>query len=158
MQKDFEKLVNKNLYQVFLFTSPAHVPISIWKHPWVVINKKGILNRYEVRYKKNINEPSLGYIHKDNLPPFSGIEVFSFLDHPHWNATLLGKIEGEENSPAHKMCDFIESSPKTYANKNKYFLFGPNSNTYIQWILDNYPEFKVRLKWNALGNNHKNKT
>jgi len=86
---------------------------------------------------------------------FDGIEVFSFFNHPRWNATLLGKIEGSENSPTHKMCEFIENSPQTYKYKNIYSLLGPNSNTYIQWILDNSPEFKGKLPWTALGNEYK---
>jgi len=78
------------------------------------------------------------------------------LNYPRWNTTLLGHIEGGENSPAQKMCEFVENSIHTYKDKKNYFLFGPNSNTYIQWILDNNPEFNGKLKWNALGNNYKN--
>lgn len=155
MNTSFKNLIDKNLYQVFLFASPSHIPFSIYPHPWVVINKRGQLSRYEVRHTKNKTEVSLGYIHINNLPLFDGIEVFSFLSHPRWNATLLGKIEGGENSPAHKMCEFIENSPQTYTYKNRYSLLGPNSNTYIQWILDNSPEFKVKLPWTALGKKYK---
>lgn len=149
-----ENLVRNDSYQVFLFVSPAHIPLSIWTHPWVVINKKGQMSRYEVRYKHNRTNPELGHIHINDLPLFDGIEVFSFLDHPRWNATLLGQIEGGENSAAQKMCEFVENSIHAYKDKGRYFLFGPNSNTYIQWILDNFPEFKGKLKWNALGNEY----
>ncbi len=155
IKNSFENLINNDIYQVFLFVSPAHIPLSIWTHPWFVINNKGTLSRYEVRYKSNLVEPKLGHIHIDDLPPFDGIEVFSFLSHPRWNATLLWHIEGEENSPAQKMCEFIKNSTSTYSDRNKYFLFGPNSNTYVQWILNNSPEFKGQLQWNALGNNYK---
>ena len=116
----FQNLVNNDLYQVFLLTSPAHVPLSIWTHPWVVINEKGRLSRYEVRYKKNCNNLELGHIHLNDLPMFSGIEFFSFLNYPRWNATLLGKIEGGENSPAHQMCEFVKNSINTYKDKEKY--------------------------------------
>ncbi len=150
----FNNIINKDKYQVFLFCSPAHIPLSIWTHPWVVINQKGKISRFEVRYKKNKENSALGHIHVNDLPIFDGIEVFSFLDYPHWNATLLGQIEGVENSQAQRMCEFIENSVNTYIDKNKYFLFGPNSNTYIQWILNNSPEFEGKLKWNALGKNY----
>lgn len=156
MKKNFESLINKDLYQVFLFCSPAHIPFSIFTHSWFVINKKGILSRYEVRYKRNEKDQSLGYIHKDNLPPFEGIEVFSFLSHPHWKAKLLGSIEGNENSEAKDMILFIENSINTYQNKNKYFGLGPNSNTYTKWILNHFPNFKGKLKWNALGKDYIN--
>jgi hypothetical protein len=150
----FENLINNDLYQVFLFASPAHIPLSIWTHPWFVINKKGKLFRYEVLHKSNRSRPECGHIHVDNLPLFDGIEVFLFLKHPRWNATLLGQIQGGENSAAQRMCDFIEHSICTYKNKDHYCLVGPNSNTYIQWVLDNSPEFTGRLKWNALGNEY----
>jgi hypothetical protein len=153
----FKNLIKKDSYQVFLFSSPAHIPLSVFIHPWFVINKKGVISRFEVRYKYNRNQPNLGHIHVNNLPPFSGIEVFSFLNHPYWNASLIGTLEGGGGSPAHKMCEFIEKSQFTYKDKNKYFLFGPNSNTYVQWILDNSPEFTAKLPWNALGNNYKKK-
>lgn len=101
--------------------------------------------------------PELGHIHINDLPLFDGIEVFSFFNYPRWYATLLGKLEGGENSYAQEMCEFIENSVFTYKYKNIYKLFGPNSNTYIQWILDNSPEFKGKLKWNALGNKYPKK-
>lgn len=154
-QQEFNNLIKKDKYQVFLFTSPAHIPLSIWTHPWFVINKKGTLSRFEVRYKRNQIEPSLGHIHVNDLPIFDGIEVFSFLSNPRWSATLIGQLEGGGDSSAQKMCEFIENSIYTYADKNVYFLCGPNSNTYVQWILDNSPEFKGKLRWNALGNKYK---
>ncbi|MDQ3076130.1 MAG: hypothetical protein M3Q34_03300 [bacterium] len=93
MQKsNFENLIKKEEYQVFLFVSPAHVPLSAWTHPWFVINKNGVLARYEVRHKHNRIQPSLGHIYINDLPPFDGIEVFSFLSHPRWNATLIGEL------------------------------------------------------------------
>jgi hypothetical protein len=150
-----QNLIKNDSYQVFLFHSPAHIPLSIWTHPWVVINKQGRLSRYEVRYKRNKKNIAFGHIHQDDLPPFDGIEVFSFLDHPRWNATLLEYVEGGEDSLAHNMCQFIENSVHSYKDKDRYFLFGPNSNTYIQWILDNFPEFPGKLTWKALGNNYK---
>lgn len=153
-KSQLEKLIKPDQYQVFLFASPAHIPLSIWTHPWFVINKKGVLSRWEVRYKSNRIDPELGHIYINNLPFFDGIEVFSSLSHPRWNATLLGQIEGGDNSLAQKMCEFIENSPQAYKDKNRYFPSGPNSNTYVQWILDNSPEFKGKLRWNALGNDY----
>jgi hypothetical protein len=105
--------------------------------------------------QKNKKNPELGYMHIDDLLPYSGIPVFSFLAKPLWNATLLGSIEGGNNSSAHKMYEFIVNSPNTYNNKLNYFLFGPNSNTYAQWILDNNPAFPAKLKWNALGKDYR---
>ena len=45
----FEKLIDKNKYQVFVFYCPAYFPFNFFKHPWFVINKKGEISRYEIR-------------------------------------------------------------------------------------------------------------
>ena len=38
-QEEFEKLIDRNKYQVFVLMS--HAALFLSKHPWVVINKKG---------------------------------------------------------------------------------------------------------------------
>ena len=38
---ELEKLLNKDKYQVFLFTCPAIMPFSFAVHPWLVVNNKG---------------------------------------------------------------------------------------------------------------------
>lgn len=151
----FTNLINPDVYQVFLFACPAHIPFSLGLHPWFVVNKKGKLSRYEVRYTRNKMRPELGHIHVDELPLFEGIGMFHFLKTPRWDATLLGSLEGGEGSSAHKMYEYIEISPQTYPHKNKYFMFGPNSNTFAQWILHPFPEFDGALPWNAFGRNYK---
>jgi hypothetical protein len=147
--------IKDDSYQVFLFACPAHIPFSLGLHPWFVVNKKGKLSRYEVRYTRNSARPELGYIHIDELPLLEGIGMFHFLTSPQWNARLLGSLQGGEDSSAHKMSEYIESSPQTYPHKNKYCMFGPNSNTYAQWILHDFPEFDGTLPWNAFGRNYK---
>lgn len=32
-----------------------------------------------------------------------------------------------------------------------YKLTGPNSNTYTQWVLNKFPEWDIKLPWNAFG-------
>src|SRR3989338_7205702 len=72
-----------------------------------------------------------------------------------WKAKLMGYIEGSENSTAQKIIEFIENSEKIYLYCFKYSFFGPNSNTYIQWVLDKFPEFNVKLSWNFIGKGFK---
>lgn len=153
------KIIEKteDTYQVFLFACPAHIPFSLGLHPWFVINKKGKLSRYEVRYTRNSARPELGYIHIDELLPFEGIGMFHFLKTPRWTARFIGSLEGGEGSPAQRMCEYIESSPQAYPHKNTYFMFGPNSNTYAQWILQPFPDFDGTLPWNAFGRTYRSK-
>ncbi len=60
-------------------------------------------------------------------------------------------MEGDEKSIISEMVKFIEQSPQIYPHKNIYSFLGPNSNTYVQWVLNNFPELEVRLPWNAFG-------
>ena len=148
----FEKLIVKNKYQVFLFTCPATIPFHIARHPWFVMNKKGIVSRWEVFWSPSRNKTSWGHLHKDFFPPFQGIEMLFYPDTIYWPfVRLRGVVEGEEGSLAHRMADYIEASASTYPYAHQYRLRGPNSNTYIQWILDKFPDSKLHLPWNAFG-------
>lgn len=155
--QEFEKIVDKNKYQVFIFTCPGSIPFFFAKHPWFVVNKKGTTSRWEVIHKKSQNKTSWGHLHMNFLPPSKGIWVLPFWNvfEWYWQGKLLGLIEGDENSTAQKMADFIENSPTTYQYCKKYIFTGPNSNTYAQWILGKFPELKIKLPWNAFGKNYK---
>ena len=150
--KNFQQLVNKEKYQIFLFVCPGNIPLNFASHLWFVVNKHGLISRWEVLFRKIQRETSWGHLYKNFFSPFQGIEIIPFSQKYFWKGKLLGKIEGET---AKQMAEFIESSPTIYPFCNKYFLSGPNSNTYAQWILDNFPEFKVKLPWNSLGRNYK---
>jgi len=58
--KDFKKLLNKNKYQLFLFSCPASFPAQMGLHYWFVTNKKGKMSRWEVLYRKKISKKSWG--------------------------------------------------------------------------------------------------
>ena len=148
--ENFENLINKNKYQVFVFCCPALFPFSFAKHPWFVLNKKGEIHIYEIAdFKTNFS-----HLNKDTRPFFRGIEyVRSFKIFS--KAKLLGFIEGEESSVAQEAVEFIENSEKNYPYCKKYFLLGPNSNTYVQWVLNKFPEFNIKLSWKFIGKNFK---
>lgn len=153
-QKDYSDLINKNKYQVFLFKSKAFFPFSFAIHPWFVLVKKGEISRWEFCHMKNFNNAiHWGHIYKNWKPTFQGIGFFPYgLGKIYNKSNLIGKIEGDE---ARKMIDFIENSSNTYKYCNEYHLWGPNSNTYIQWILNNFPESGLELPDNAYGKNYK---
>lgn len=156
MDKDkIANLINTDKYQVFLLHSACPVPISFASHPWFVINKKGTLSRYGVNHVKNVGEKSWGHLAMNFLPPFVGLPVFLFYPKFHFKAKLLGYVEGDENSLAKEIVDFIENSQNTYPYLNTYHFIGPNSNTYVQWVLNKFPDFRVKLPWNAVGKNYK---
>jgi len=152
---NFEDLIKKDKYQVFVCACPAYFPFNLAKHPWFVLNKKGLISRWEVRHYKNEMNKNSKYLYFNVQPPFQGINLSFFIKKYFWKTELLGLIEGEENSITQKIIEFIESSKENYPYCNQYSFFGPNSNTYIQWVLDNFPEFPVKLSWRFFGKNFK---
>ncbi len=147
--KNYDDLIDKNKYQVFIMFCPAYIPFNFFRHPWVVLNKKGEVSRYEIRHLKNKENQT--YLYINNQPLFEGINKTLFVNNK-WKARLLGLIEGEQ---ALNAINFIEKSKENYPYINKYCGFGPNSNTYIQWILIKFPEFQIKLTLRFIGKNYK---
>jgi hypothetical protein len=155
-QKELERLVDRDLYQVFLLACPCRLPVPFAQHMWFVVNKKGELSRWEVLLEKNCcGVPSWGHLHKDALPVFASFGVIEMKGRAPWGATLVRCVEGDEDSAAHRLAQFIEKTPQIYPYLEKYNLTGPNSNTYIQWVLDNFPELGVKTPWNTFGTGYK---
>ena len=144
----FSGLIDKEKYQVFLLACPGSVPFNFALHPWFVVNRQGTIFRWEVMHRKVEHRTSWGHLYKDFFSPFQGTEVFVFSQKYFWQAKLLGKIEGEA---AKRAAEFIEKSPSAYPYCEKYILTGPNSNTFAQWVLNQFPEFTVALPGNCIG-------
>lgn len=157
MTNDYQQLINKDAYQVFLFGSFCRFPVTfIGTHNWFVINKKGTLGRWEILIEKNCcKAQSWGHLHVNAKGPFESFGFIKTKGPSFWKVRLLGKIEGGEGSLAQKMIEFIEKTPETYPFCYQYFLTGHNSNTYIQWVLNHFPEFPAKLPFNAFGKGYK---
>jgi len=155
-EAEFEKLINKDKYQVFLFSSPPHLPFFFARHPWFVINKKGNLSRWEVLIQNNdcCNKSVAGHLYVNHYPLTRGLGLFPIIKW-YWKSDLIKQIEGDEESLAHKMIEFIENSKNKYPYCHRYVGLGPNSNTYIQWIINAFPEFDFKLSWRYIGKDYK---
>ncbi len=147
--KNYDVLIDRDKYQIFIMFCPAYIPFNFFRHPWVVLNKKGEVSRWEIRHY--INKDNRTHLFINNQEPFEGINKTIFTNSK-WKARLLGFIEGEL---ALNIISFIEQSKENYPYINKYYGFGPNSNTYIQWILNIFPEFNIKLSWRFIGKNYK---
>ena len=147
--RNFEDLVDKEKYQVFIFSFPAYFPFNFFRHPWFVLNKKGEISRWEIRHF--INKENGTYLYVNNQKPFEGINKSIFVKSK-WKACFIGSIEGEIALSA---IEFIKKSKDNYPYVNKYMGYGPNSNTYVQWVLNKFPEFKIKLSWRFIGKNFK---
>lgn len=150
-----QKLLKPDQYQVFLMSNPSR--LFIFTHPWFVVNNKGAVSRWAIGRSAINGNPRFGWINKDALPPFSGVPFFLYFGfrNPVWKGSLLGYVEGGEGSLAERMVHCIENSKDTYPHRDVYRPPGPNCNTYIQWVIDQFPESGFKLPWNAVGKGYK---
>jgi hypothetical protein len=137
---------------VSLYASLANLPFFMAIHPWFVVEKNGKLSRWEVTFETGRGENSWGHLRLDQLPAYSGIEVLPLDIQLYWPSWRIATVKGEV---ARQMTEFIEASPQTYPYRNKYALTGPNSNTYVQWVLEKFPDCGLKLPWNAFGKKYR---
>lgn len=150
-EEELNKLVDPNQTQVFVCTSPSNMPISFGAHSWFVINRKGKLSRWEVLFRRIKGETHWGHLAKNHFRPFAGIEVFPYTKAMLWSAKCHGVVSG---TAAQQLADVIERSPTEYPFYYKYFLLGPNSNTYVQSRLDIVQGISIKLPFNCFGKDH----
>lgn len=152
-EAEFKKLLKPDRYQVFLFSCPASFFLSFASHNWFVINRKGDVGRWEIGYGLHPGRTkSWQHLDLDMFPAHRGVQLFLYTAPSLlWPGRVLASIEGDEHSLAARMAEFIARSPDTYPHRDRYKLLGPNSNTYVQWVLDHFPEAGMKLPWNAVG-------
>jgi len=143
-----QQLVDPDTYQVFLLQSPANIPVNFARHSWFVCNERGSISRWEVLHFRNKNT-KWGHLHLNYFPLFSGIRILPFIFKYRWKGELLKHVEGDV---AKRMIECIKMSKENYPS-HKYSLLGKNSNTYTQWVLDQFPELNFELPWRCFGKN-----
>ena len=142
-------------YKVSLYVCPAQFPFPFAIHPWFVAEKDQQVNRWGIGHRRHDRSQSWGYLNKNFRPPYQGIPVFPYIDNLFfWTGKLIGSIEGGDGSLAEKVYNFIENSNVAYPYRDRYRLAGPNSNTYVQWVLSHFPELKLKLPRGAIGKNY----
>lgn len=146
--KEFSELIDKEKYQVFLLICPTVMPLSVGLHSWFVVNNRGAISRWEILSRQVSHKTKWNHLYLNFFLPLQGVEIVSSSKKHFWKPKLLGQIEGRV---AQQMSEFIEKSPVSYPYYNKYHWRGPNSNTYTQWIIDNFSEFNGKLPWRAIG-------
>lgn len=138
---------------VQLYYSYLPLPIgSFALHTWLVTQRKnGVIHRWEVWAQKDCCKTSWGYLHRDLFPPFQGIGMLPSLLPGKWRwKSKLASIE--EGEIAEKIIHFLETEYQKYPYKNQYHFFpGPNSNSYVSWVLQNFPSSRLEMPKRALG-------
>lgn len=148
MKEDIQKMIDKEKFQVFILCCPAYFPFIFFKHPWFVLNEKGDISRWEVRHY--INKQNNNHLFINNQNPFEGINKFPYIKSK-WNTKLIKLIEGDL---AKDIIDFIKNSNERYPYMNKYYFNGPNSNTYLAWVLNNFIEIDLKLSSRFIGKDY----
>ena len=102
---------------------------AIAVHHWFVIDDCGEQSRWEVWQTANVICNDIGeswdHLHRDLLPLEQGMR----------NGAAY-KLEQWTGETARQLIQRIRSSPEQYPWCSKYRYWpGPNSNTYVQWIL-----------------------
>ena len=150
----FEELLDKTQYQVFIMSSPVPFPLNYGIHLWFVINFKGTIHRIEFgRFNGSPHKDGIGVL-KDFLPLTKGMNMFFFKRNPRFTSRIEDFVEGHKNSDAFKLATFILEHHEDYPLKNEYKLLGPNSNSFVGWVLKQFPDIKMSVSFRAVGLNY----
>ncbi len=138
---------------VWLLSSPLPMPLNYFSvHCWfVTLNSQKKFDRWEVWRTPSCCKTSWKYVHKNLFDPWRGISRFPsiFQSDETWPTNLEGIIRGEY---AAEIIDFLENRIQLYPCQDKYVFWpGPNSNSFIQWILDKFPHSGIQLPFSARG-------
>ncbi len=95
-------------------------------HYWFVVDNGGEKTRWEVWQKAAVKAPCWGHLHQDLLPPTQDVGC--------GDSWVEKRFSGDE---AKALMRALNQSPKQYPYTRRYHYWpGPNSNTYVQWILE----------------------
>ncbi|MDH5561828.1 MAG: DUF3750 domain-containing protein [Deltaproteobacteria bacterium] len=141
--------------QLWVLSSPIDIPLHLLAvHCWIVTKDRlGIINRWEVWHRPSVCKTSWGHVHQNLFPPETGIIKLPFFlkGKATWPASLIGHLDGDQ---AEFLGGFLLSKAKDYPEKDHYRYLGPNSNSFVQWVLNQLPEAQIRLPKKALGKNY----
>lgn len=113
-------------------------------HYWFVVEADGERHRWEVWQSANAGGRSVGHLHRDLKAPEADVGGGP--------TRLEAEWRGDE---ARRIADVISRCSSDYPFCARYFPWpGPNSNTFVAWVLDR-AGVEHRLGWRALGRNYR---
>ncbi|MBT4289728.1 MAG: DUF3750 domain-containing protein [Deltaproteobacteria bacterium] len=146
-----EAIPDKN--QVWLYCSPLPLPLSyLALHCWFVLaDQENTISRWEIWQRPQRCKNSWGHLHQNLFPMQQGINRIPGCSFWKWPSKLLFYFD---HPVASTLTKIIGSSPEIYPYHHQYRAYpGPNSNTYIQWVLDHLSAPKIELPTSAIGKN-----
>jgi hypothetical protein len=116
-------------------------------HYWFVVEDGAGRHRWEVWQSANAGGESFGHLHRDLKPPEADVGGGP--------SRVAARWEGEE---ARRIAEVLSRCSSDYPFCGRYFPWpGPNSNTFVAWVLAR-AGIRQRLGWRALGGNYGRKT
>ncbi len=153
-----QDLVRDDLYQVFIVDSPVSFPLWLFRHSYIVVNDRGTLTRWDVFHRNYGMPESLDYLHKNAYEPWVGLGVFYIPlcgKKPSFRGRLLGMYSSDQDASVKEMVKYINTNAYNYPHVSKYnMVLGPNSNTFTQWFLNQFPGLSVTLPKLAHGRSY----
>lgn len=146
-----------NLYRVTLCATSMPWPLSFAEHLWFVTEHGGVATRIEVWAPLWVKGETT--VLENALPPFEGFRT-SFLHsikNPRRRSQVrrLAVYEGGQGSVAAQLSRVLRTAKTRYPYRYRYRLWpGPNSNTFVAWVLAQVPEVNVTLPRQAVGKSY----
>jgi hypothetical protein len=147
-------------YEVKLYATPMPLPLYGSVHTYFTAAHAQHIDRIEVLGFLPQSHPARYYeeIFKNYLPPETGFRVISevlgeFPSLPRMPSRCIGVCRGGVGTTAEQLYTLLTTAAVTqYPGAGHYRMVrGPNSNTFSQWIIDQYSADELRLPWNAWG-------
>ena len=102
-------------------------------------------HRWEVWQTKGLGDNNWGHVRRDLMSPGSGVGA--------GDSWALHEWDGKEAQAIHR----VLMKPQKYPYKDKYHYWpGPNSNTYVSWILEQ-TGLRAKLPRAAIGKDYRGK-
>jgi Protein of unknown function (DUF3750) len=148
-----------------IYASKMPFPIQFSYHTWVVTCKNGKQDRFDVfGFKKDGDWQRIGQLYKNFHPTQMGCPILSFgkyrfwHEQLQWKSEMLFELDSQHFPEVDTLIDLLNNIPDHFPYVNKYLMIpGPNSNTFVQWVLDRVAPFQFTLPWRAFGRNYNRK-
>ncbi len=111
-------------------------------HYWFVTDDSSARERWEVWQYPDVGERSTGHLHRNLMHPDSSVGGGPTHLARYWEGAL-----------AERLTTALHESWIRYPYRHQYHVVpGPNSNTFVAWVL-RQAEVKHPLSWRAIGKN-----
>lgn len=133
-----DELATNGRAVVRLYSAPIPGLGGIATHSWFLIKEadSAVFDRWELWQTAG---GAFGHIRRNLLRPESDVGAGGVF--------VIAELIGDRARP---VVAFIRDASPSYPCRNTYFVLGPNSNTYPQWVLDN-TGWDVTLPATAIG-------